>query len=106
MPDRKIPPKPEHVVQYLIMRGTGSSCANCRYRIEIAGPEPGKDCLDCGWLRNRNDPYYGLVPVWEEGHIPTPKENKMAFAHAEALKAGRRLPEGLPDYCVPDPLGR
>ena len=100
MPDRKIPPKPEHVIKYLIMRGP--DCGNCRFRIENIGPKPGKDCKDCPSLPYRPTAYYRLAPVWTEGRIPSPKENLAAFRHAEALMLRHKTPDGLPEYCVQD----
>lgn len=52
----------------------GSSCQNCAYRREIYKTIP-QDCLECGWLKERNAPYSGLMPIWPEGtRSPIPPE--------------------------------
>lgn len=91
----KTPKLIPHLTGFLVTKG--AVCANCRFRKEKYAVPPA-DCTDCGWLAQRNTPYFGLLPVWEENYEPTERENTAAFRLADSLKA---FPcDRLPDYCV------
>ena len=44
-----------------------SVCAYCQFRKEKYGKEPPEECLECGHLKWRNQPYSTEIPVYVEG---------------------------------------
>lgn len=56
---------PEKEIDYHMIVAN-SVCANCRFRKEEYSKEPPKECLECGYLNQRNQPYYSEVPVYKE----------------------------------------
>ena len=43
-----------------------SECRNCKYRKELYGGNPPQECLECGFLNQRNAPYFSKLPVYED----------------------------------------
>ena len=50
-----------------------SVCRNCMYRKEHYKTTP-TECLECGFIEQRNEPYYIRIPVWNDGYVPTKKD--------------------------------
>ena len=47
----------------------GSVCSNCSYRKEKYPHGPHEECLSCGYLKERNDPYEKKIPVYAEDSL-------------------------------------
>lgn len=43
-----------------------STCANCKFRKEHYMTTIPQECLECGFLKERNEPYFVYIPVYKE----------------------------------------
>ena len=56
---------PNRRINHFMRCRSGVNCALCEDRKENS-KNPTADCLTCGWLNQRNGPYYIDTPVYEE----------------------------------------
>ena len=52
------------VIDY--MEVPNSACRNCKYRKDIYGGNPPKECRECGFEKQRKAPYFLVIPVYED----------------------------------------
>ena len=50
------------------MKYPHSVCGNCKFRKECYGNIAPKECLECGFLNQRNEPYFVDIPVYKEAN--------------------------------------
>lgn len=43
-----------------------STCRNCKFRKELWGATPPTECMECGFIGQRNAPYFSRIPVYED----------------------------------------
>lgn len=54
-----------------VMSYPHSVCRNCESRKSKIPQRIPADCLECGWLRDRDEPDYVGIPVFEDGYVPS-----------------------------------
>lgn len=53
-------------MKVMTMVNKDNCCQFCRSRKELCGAEPMQECLECGFLRYRDQPYTIDIPIKEE----------------------------------------